>query len=118
MINLLKEIVFLEREVESAKIDLALKSDFNLKDAFHMFDSKQYSQITPPDLMEGLHMNLGMADFCEEDVMLFFARHDPSCRGRINFIEFSQALLPFSSEYSGLITDRPEFFLRRGVCPS
>lgn len=43
MINFLKEIVFLEREVESAKIDLALKSDFNLKDAFRMFDSKQYT---------------------------------------------------------------------------
>jgi Ca2+-binding EF-hand superfamily protein len=26
------------RDVESAKIDLALKSDFNLKDAFRLFD--------------------------------------------------------------------------------
>jgi hypothetical protein len=40
LINVLREIVFLEREVESAKIDLALKSDFNLKDAFRMFDSR------------------------------------------------------------------------------
>jgi len=110
--------VFLEREVESAKIDLALKSDFNMKDAFRMFDIKQYSQISPRDLIEGLHKNLGLTEFCEEDVMLFFARHDQSCRGRINFIEFSHALLPFSSEYSGLISDRPEFFIRRGICPN
>lgn len=38
LVNLLKEIIFLEREVESSKIDLALKSDFNLKDAFRLFD--------------------------------------------------------------------------------
>lgn len=37
---MLKEMVFLEREVESAKIELALKSDFNLMDAFRMFDVK------------------------------------------------------------------------------
>jgi Ca2+-binding EF-hand superfamily protein len=39
----LKEIVFLERGVEQAKIDLALKSDFNLLDAFRMFDMKACS---------------------------------------------------------------------------
>ena len=36
----LREIVFIEREVESAKIELALKSDFNLYDLFKMFDLK------------------------------------------------------------------------------
>ena len=35
---MIKDIVFAEREVESAKIELALKSDFNIVDAFKMFD--------------------------------------------------------------------------------
>ena len=38
--RILKDIVFSEREVESAKIELALKSDFNLIDAFRLFDTK------------------------------------------------------------------------------
>jgi len=42
----IKEIVFIEREVESAKIDLALKTDFNLVDAFRLFDSKHLRYIT------------------------------------------------------------------------
>ena len=42
----LKEIVFSEREVESAKIELALKSDFNLFDAFRMFDFKGAGDVT------------------------------------------------------------------------
>ena len=37
-VRALKDIVFAEREVESAKIELALKSDFNIVDAFKMMD--------------------------------------------------------------------------------
>lgn len=37
-VRALKDIVFAEREVESAKIELALKSDFNIVDAFKMLD--------------------------------------------------------------------------------
>lgn len=34
-IKSIKDIIFAEREVESAKIELALKSDFNIVDAFN-----------------------------------------------------------------------------------
>lgn len=44
--KILKDIVFSEREVESAKIELALKSDFNLLDAFKMFDLKGIGCVT------------------------------------------------------------------------
>ena len=37
-VNAVKEIIFTEREVESAKIELALKSDFNITDAFNQVD--------------------------------------------------------------------------------
>ena len=33
-----KDIIFLERELEAAKIELTLKPDFNLLDAFKMVD--------------------------------------------------------------------------------
>ena len=46
--------MFIEREVESAKIELALKSDFNLYDMFKMFDMKGIGQITQSDLTKGL----------------------------------------------------------------
>ena len=34
----IKEIIFIERELESLKIELTLKPDFNLLDAFRMVD--------------------------------------------------------------------------------
>jgi hypothetical protein len=92
----LKEIVFLERDVESAKIDLALKSDFNLLDAFRMFDMKAFSYISSDDITYGLTNALGFGEFTPDDIYLFFRRVDLSGRGRINFHEFSEAMLPFS----------------------
>lgn len=41
-----KEFISLEREVEFAKQDLALRSDFNLMDSFRLFDKKGKGQIT------------------------------------------------------------------------
>lgn len=113
--GLLKEIVFLERDVESAKIDLALKSDFNLLDAFRMFDTKAYSYVSSQDMVDGLRCSLGFAEFVPDDIYLFFRRFDKTGRGRINFSEFSESVLPFSQEYAGLVTDRPDYYIRRGV---
>ena len=51
---MIKDIVFAEREVESAKIELALKSDFNIVDAFKMFDQRGIGAISQADLRDGL----------------------------------------------------------------
>ena len=45
-IKALKEIIFSEREVESTKIELALKSDFNIIDAFKMLDARGAGALT------------------------------------------------------------------------
>ena len=42
----LREMVMIEREVESAKIELALKSDFNLYDFFSALDVKGNGTLT------------------------------------------------------------------------
>ena len=36
--NILKDIIYLERDLESTKKELSLKPDFNLRDAFRMLD--------------------------------------------------------------------------------
>ena len=56
--KVLKEIVFSEREVESAKIELALKSDFNLIDAFRLFERSGTGAFKAQDLADGLKTNL------------------------------------------------------------
>lgn len=43
---MLKDIIFLERELEACKIELALKPDFNLLDAFKMLDTANMGYLS------------------------------------------------------------------------
>ena len=55
--------MFVERDIEAAKIDLALRPDFNLVDAFKMFDIKSLGGICKQDFMDGLRANLNFDDY-------------------------------------------------------
>lgn len=51
---MLKEIIFMERELEAAKIELSLKPDFNLLDGFKMLDPQSKGYLTFADLADCL----------------------------------------------------------------
>lgn len=52
--KLFKDTIYLERELESAKIDLSLKPDFNLKDCYQLFDPQGKGYLTAYDLTKSL----------------------------------------------------------------
>jgi len=116
--KVLKDNIFLERELESAKIEAALKPDFNLLDAFKIFDTRGTGNISVQDIIMSLRDNIGFDNFTHDDVYLLFRRHDSNNDGKLNFTEFSNLLLPVSKEYAALLTDRPDFYMSRGVPPS
>ncbi len=74
--RLIKEIVYIEREIESAKIDLALMTDFNIGDAFRMFDVNNLGEVSKQNLTGGLKINLGFTDFHVDDIDRFFNKID------------------------------------------
>ena len=55
LLKVLREMVYLEREVEVAKEDLALKRDFNLFDAFRLFDKEGTGTISAGEVELGLN---------------------------------------------------------------
>ena len=112
-IKAIKDIIFAEREVESAKIELALKSDFNIVDAFNQMDRTRSGDISLEDLREGLMSNLYFIDFVNDDMVALFKRFDRRQAGFLNFSDFSRLMLPFSREYAALITDRIDYYSRR-----
>ena len=112
-VKALKEIIFAEREVESTKIELALKSDFNIVDAFKMMDVRGAGAIAQQDLKDGLTQNLGFMDFSSDDLYLLYRRFDRGNCGSLTFNDFNRAVLPFSREYANLIKDRADFYSRR-----
>ena len=111
--KVLKDNIFLERELESAKIEAALKNDFNLLDAFKIFDSRGTGNISVQDIINSLREILGFTQFTHDDVYLLFRRHDKNQDGKLNFTEFSNVVLPISKEYAALLTDRPDFYMSR-----
>ena len=111
--KVLKDNIFLERELESAKIEAALKGDFNLLDAFKIFDTRGSGNISVQDVISALRDSLQFDQFTHDDVYLLFRRHDTNQDGKLNFTEFSNLLLPVSKEYAALLTDRPDFYMSR-----
>ena len=44
----------MEKELEDAKVRLALQSDFNLMDAFQMLDRNAKGWVTAPELIDAI----------------------------------------------------------------
>jgi Ca2+-binding EF-hand superfamily protein len=87
LIRSLKEQISLERELESAKIAVVQKPDFNLYDCFRLFDLDSNGYISFSELRRGL-ADLGVYAAYEE-MELFFNRYDKNEDGRLRFHEFS-----------------------------
>jgi EF-hand domain pair len=118
---MLKDIIFLERELESAKIELTLKPDFNLLDAFRMVDVRNTGWVTFQELSEFLSRIFDldtMSVLGMETLQLFFARYDTNKDGKISLAEFCAALTPkVGKEYSSLVQGRAEFYSKKGFEP-
>ena len=106
-------MIFLERELESAKIELTLKNDFNLLDAFKMFDTRSVANISVQDVTLSLRDILGLTNFNNDDLYLIFRRFDLNEDGKLNLKEFSSIMMPTSREYAALLSDRPEIYMSK-----
>lgn len=77
LVRALKEIINNTKLLENTKNELALRSDFNLFDAFRWFDLEGKGVISFQEFQEGL------ADLyilpTEETLDLFFRRYDADC---------------------------------------
>jgi len=105
LIMTLREQCALERELEAAKIQLSTKHDFNLYDAFNIFDVGRTGQITIHEIREGLNQ-IGVYPTAEE-VELFMTRYDRTKDRRLTFAEFGESLLPNEPLHAKDLSRRP-----------
>lgn len=71
---------------------LVQRIDFNLFDAFSIFDLNKNGYISLTEFKNGL-ADLGIYTTYDE-IDLFFKRYDKNKDGRLRFTEFSDAFLP------------------------
>lgn len=105
LVTSLRDFIQLERELESNKVSLALKSDFNMTDAFKIFDQRYLGNVTVHDLRDGLSA-IGVFPTSEE-VELFLTRYDEDHDRRLTMREFENAFLAQDSYYASMVTRRP-----------
>ena len=104
LIQTLKQFIILDKDVEVAKQDLTLKSDFNLLDFFRTFDTANCGSVSVKDLEAGL-IRYGIYPNREE-LSLFFRKIDLDNDGLLRFSDFADAFTPKQKEYSNLLHNR------------
>jgi hypothetical protein len=106
-----KEQMALEKELEGAKVALAARADFNLMDAFRIFDASGKGWV------DFLEFSAALAEFgvkCDREAARhFFIHFDNDCDGRLRFSEFADALTPQTPEYAHLLITREPLFIQK-----
>ncbi|EAR90151.2 EF hand protein (macronuclear) [Tetrahymena thermophila SB210] len=104
LILIFREIINFEKEIELCKQNLALCPDFNLQDAYRVFDSQNKGLVTQSEFQETLSsLNIF---YNIEDIFLFYRKFDKDHDGRLRFSDFIDAFLPKQKEYAKMINCR------------
>ena len=105
LVHNLKELIRIENEIEGDKVRLATKPDFNLSDAFKIFDQRGMGVVDSLDLRSGLNA-IGLYP-TQDELDLWVARYDTTGDRRINSREFDTAFLALDGYYSSMVARRP-----------
>ncbi|CAG9328506.1 unnamed protein product [Blepharisma stoltei] len=104
LISLFKEQIKLSRDLERLKIELSDKLDFNLIDAFRMFDLNDKGSITVSEI-ENTLKELGLPILQDEVYLL--SRHYSNTQDTVlQFSEFAEMFIPKQEEYSNVLRNR------------
>lgn len=103
VLNFQEEIRIL-REIETSKNNLALKHDFNLIDAFRIFDKHDLGIITISDIDETLECLGYRAD--REELYLLVRHYSHLQDSRLRFADFTEMLTPKHEDYSKILRNR------------
>lgn len=109
--------ISLDKELDIVRQKLSLRADFNLEDAYRMFDNNTRGFITAKDMSDTLNfLDLHPST---EDLYTWFRRFDQNSDGRLTFRDFCCMFTPQQCEYRKLLKNRPSRNVvaskRRGV---
>lgn len=105
LVNGLRDFIALEKELEASKITLTQRPDFNLHDAFKIFDRSHHGSVNVAEIRDGLAA-IGVYPTCEE-LDLFFKKYDTDLNQMLNFHEFSMAFIASDLYNSEVLNSRP-----------
>ena len=87
-----QDFIRLEKDLERQKIEITLRDDYNLIDAFGILDCQGKGYITPVELRESL-AELGLKCSMYE-IHLVFEKFNTLGDGMLKYSEFSETMMP------------------------
>ena len=104
LLSYIQEIMSAESQIEKAKIDLALRTDFNVEDAFRIFELDGRGIVTEADLKYGLSQLDIYAT--TNDIKLLMRRADIRRTGSLSYGDFFDLVTPFEKDYRSMVENR------------
>ena len=102
--DFLRKLMEIESKIEDAKINLALKPDFNCEDAFRLFETNDKGFLDENDIKNGLNLiGVNPTDF---EIKLLMKRFDLQKNGNINYADFFDMVVPFEKNYRTRVENR------------
>ena len=97
--------------LEKKRRELSLRQDFNLTDAFKLFNSAKNSRrgFDVDDMYYVLRDVLGLT-LSKDEVFILFYKLDRDGDGAINYTELCKALVPRQHEYAVLLESRKAYY--------
>lgn len=91
-------MMMFEKDLEMQRINLALREDFNLIDAFSMLDGEGRGTLSPTEL----HVSLRRVDVhaTQNDCYLLFLRYNKDQDGLMKYSDFKSAFMPIDQHYA------------------
>jgi len=113
LVHTLKDLCNNEQDLENAKVALSRERDFNLRDAFDIFDTNRSGRISSSELYSGLNA-IGVYA-TNEEVDLFVTRYDGSGDRRLDAREFEAAFLANDAFANSQVARRPSNYTPRPI---
>ena len=104
LVNLFKNQIEIQKRLETEKISLAHRHDFNLEDAFRLFDFDGKGFALTHEVSQGL-LELGLKPN-KTLLYLFMRRYDKYNDGRLRFDGFCNAFTPHDVNSADLLARR------------
>jgi Ca2+-binding EF-hand superfamily protein len=92
MIEAFQDLIHLEKDLERIKIEITLKDDYNLIDAFGLLDFQGKGFVSPVELREALQ-EMGIKCNIDE-INMVFERFNTLNDGMLKYSEFSESMMP------------------------
>lgn len=106
LMEVFKSQLLLEKRIERVKIDLSLRTDFNLIDTFRIFDTQGKGWVTPEEIRAGLTSSVFNLAVSSRDIALYMSRYDRDRDGRLRYSEFCDSFLPIDPFHASLLAKK------------